>query len=123
MLPASVPSQSRSRSFGPVPFPALALLVNTSAFFTALLAFVSFSLCVAFKGILLVTLHLVSLEYADDQILFSGRADELEAMLTLLVEVGRPLGLKLGIHKCEAIAFGLSPLEFANLAPIPVGAN
>ena len=39
------------------------------SFFTAALAFISWSFRVAFEGIRLVTLHLSSLEYANDQIL------------------------------------------------------
>ena len=55
------------------------------SFFTVALAFVSWSFRTAFLGIKLVHLHLSSIEYADDQILFSLSSADLENSKTLLL--------------------------------------
>ena len=43
----------------------------SASFFTVALAFISWSYRLTFKGIQLITHHLASLKYADDQILFT----------------------------------------------------
>ena len=75
------------------------------SFFTVALAFISRSFCIAFEGIKLVHLHLSSLEYADDQILFTLTAEGLQEMLNFLVETATPFGLRLSPTKCELICF------------------
>ena len=75
------------------------------SFFTVALAFISWSFRVAFEGIRLVTLHLSSLEYADDQILFTLSADGLQEMLDFIIATAAPFGLRLSPAKCELICF------------------
>ena len=58
-----------------------------------------------FEGIKLVHLHLSTLEYADDQILFTLTADGLQEMLNFLIETASPFGLRLSPAKCELICF------------------
>ena len=48
---------------------------------------------------------LSSLEYADDQILFTLTADGLQNMLDYIVSTGEPFGLRLSAKKCELICF------------------
>ena len=74
-------------------------------FFTVALAYVSWTFCLAFKGIKLVKLHLSSLEYADDQLLFTLTPHGLQEMLTFLADTAEPFGLRLAPHKCELICF------------------
>ena len=50
-------------------------------------------------------LHLSSLEYADDQILFTLTANGLQEMLNFLIETASPFGLRLSPAKCELICF------------------
>ena len=50
-------------------------------------------------------LHLCSLEYADDQILFTLTAAGMQEMLNFLVESAAPFGLRLSPSKCELICF------------------
>ena len=73
--------------------------------FTVALAFVSRSFRIAFEGIKLVHLHLCSLEYADDQILFSLTAAGMQEMLDFLISSAAPFGLRLSPDKCELICF------------------
>ena len=75
------------------------------SFFTVALAFVSKSFRIAFKGIKLVHLHLSSIEYADDQILFTLTAAGLQEMLSFLADTALPFGLRLAPQKCELICF------------------
>ena len=75
------------------------------SFFTVALAFVSRAFRIAFEGIKLVNLHLCSLEYADDQILFSLTANGMQDMLNFIVETAAPFGLRLSPTKCELICF------------------
>ena len=75
------------------------------SFFTVALAFISWSFRVAFEGIRLVTLHLSSLEYADDQILFTLSADGLQEMLDFIIATAAPFGLRLSPAKCELVCF------------------
>ena len=74
-------------------------------FFTVALSFVSWSFRSAFLGIKLVHLHLSSIEYADDQILFSLSSAGLQDMLIYLCDTALPLGLRLAPQKCELICF------------------
>ena len=75
------------------------------SFFTVALAFISWSFRISFGGIKLVHHHLASLEYADDQILFTLSAEGLQDMLNFLVETAEPFGLRLSPKKCELICF------------------
>ena len=75
------------------------------SFFTVALSFISWSYRLTFKGIQLITHHLASLEYADDQILFTLTADGLQEMLDFLVTTAEPFGLLLSPKKCELICF------------------
>ena len=75
------------------------------SFFTVALSFVSWSFRSAFLGIKLVHLHLSSIEYADDQILFSLSSAGLQDMLKYLSDTALPLGLRLAPQKCELICF------------------
>ena len=75
------------------------------SFFTVALAFVSWSYCLTFKGIQLVSYHLSSLEYADDKILFTLSATALQGMLNYITECVEPFGLRLSPKKCELICF------------------
>ena len=74
-------------------------------FFTVALAFVSWSYRLTFKGIRLINYHLASLEYADDQILFTLSAAGLQEMLNFITECADPFGLRLSPKKCELICF------------------
>lgn len=75
------------------------------SFFTVALAFISWSFRLTFEGIKLVHHHLSTLEYADDQILFTLSPDALQDMLNFIVENAAPFGLKLSPAKCELICF------------------
>ena len=75
------------------------------SFFTVALAFISRSFRTIFKGIKLVTLHLATLEYADDQILFTLSPEGMQDMLNYIVESAEPFGLRLSPGKCELICF------------------
>lgn len=75
------------------------------SFFTVALAFISWSYRLTFKGIQLISHHLASLEYADDQILFTLSAIGLQNMLNFITESAEPFGLRLSPKKCELICF------------------
>jgi len=75
------------------------------SFFTVALAFISWSYRLTFNGIQLITHQLASLEYADDQILFTLTPDGLQNMLNFLVTTAEPFGLRLSPKKCELICF------------------
>ena len=75
------------------------------SFFTVALAFISWSYRLTFEGIKLVHLHLSTLEYADDQILFTLSPDAIQDMLNFIVENAAPFGLRLSPAKCELICF------------------
>ena len=75
------------------------------SFFTVALAFISWSFRLTFEGIQLVHHHLATLEYADDQMLFTLSPDALQDMLNFIVENAAPFGLKLSPAKCELICF------------------
>ena len=75
------------------------------SFFTVALSFVSWSFRSAFNGIKLVHLYLSSIEYADDQILFTLSSAGLQDMLTYLSDTALQFGLRLAPHKCELICF------------------
>ena len=74
-------------------------------FFTAALAFVSWTFRCTFTGIKLITLHLSTIEYADDQMLFTMSPAGLQEMVTFLSDTALPLGLRLAPDKCELICF------------------
>ena len=88
------------------------------SFFTVALAFISWSFRLAFEGIKLVNLHLSSLEYADDQILFTLTATGLQDMLDYIVETAAPFGLRLSPAKCELICFHRPGTVDKSLLPI-----
>ena len=69
------------------------------------LAFVSWTFRSTFKGIKLVHLFLSTIEYADDQMLFTLSPDGLQEMLDFLSATALPLGLRLAPDKCELICF------------------
>jgi len=75
------------------------------AFFTAVLRVVIISLRSVAAGLKIGARYLLSLEYADDVILFATKGTELQDMLDRIVKIGIPLGLRLAPPKCEAIAF------------------
>jgi hypothetical protein len=75
------------------------------SFFTVALAYISWSFRLTFEGIKLVGLHLATLEYADDQILFALSPDGLQNMLDFIIENAEPFGLQLSPAKCELICF------------------
>jgi len=75
------------------------------SFFTVALAFISWSFRVTFEGIKLIHLHLSTLEYADDQILFALSPNAIQDMLDFIVENAAPFGLRLSPSKCELICF------------------
>ena len=75
------------------------------SFFTVALAFVSRAFRIAFEGIQLVHLHLSTLEYADDQVLFTLTAEGMQEMLNFIVDTACPFGLNLSPKKCELICF------------------
>ena len=74
-------------------------------FFTLALAFVSWTFRSTFQGIKLVNLYLSTIEYADDQMLFTLSPDGLQEMLTFLSDTALPFGLRLAPQKCELICF------------------
>ena len=57
------------------------------SFFTGPLSFISWSFRLTYEGIKLVTLHLSTLEYADDQILFTLIAGGIHSMLDFIVDM------------------------------------
>ena len=67
------------------------------SFFTVALAFVSWTFRSTFKGIKLVHLFLSTIEYADDQMLFTLSPDGLQEMLDFLSATALPLGLRLAV--------------------------
>ena len=75
------------------------------SFFTVALAFISRSFRIAFEGVKLLRLHLCTLEYADDQILFTLTAAGMQDMLDFIVTSAAPFGLRLSPDKCELICF------------------
>ena len=75
------------------------------SFFTVALAFISWSFRTTFAGIKLVSLYLSTIEYADDQMLFTLSPEGLQEMLTYLSQTALPLGLRLAPTKCELIVF------------------
>ena len=75
------------------------------SFFTVALSFISWSFCLAFQGIKLVHLHLSSLEYVNNQILFTSSPSSLQEMLDFLGNNAVPFGLRLAPQKCELICF------------------
>ena len=92
------------------------------SFFTVALAYVSRTFRIAFEGIKLVHLHLSTLEYADDQILFTLTAEGMQEMLDFLVQTASPFGLHLSPKKCELICFHRpGTVDKANLPIVLVG--
>ena len=75
------------------------------SFFTVALAYISWSFRLVFEGIKLVHLHLATLEYADDQILFTLSPHALQDMLDYIIDTATPFGLRLSPIKCELICF------------------
>ena len=63
-------------------------------------------------------LHLSSLEYADDQILFTLTAEGLQDMLDFLVATASPFGLRLSPAKCELICFHRRGTVNKNTLPV-----
>ena len=88
------------------------------SFFTVALSFVSWSFRTTYKGIRLVTFYLSSIEYADDQILFTLSSAGLQEMLTYLSDTAEPLGLRLAPQKCELICFHLPGTINKSLLPV-----
>ena len=75
------------------------------SFFTVALAFISWSFGQTFGGLRLANHVLSSLEYADDQIIFTLTAGGLQGMLNYIISTGEPFGLRLSAKKCELICF------------------
>ena len=65
------------------------------SFFTVALAFVSWTFRSTFKGIKLVHLYLSTIEYVDDQMLFTLSPGGLQEMLTFFTKTALPFGLRL----------------------------
>ena len=94
------------------------------SFFTVALSFISWSFRLAFQGIKLVHLHLSSLEYADDQILFTSSPSSLQEMLDFLGDNAVPFGLRLAPQKCELICFHRpGTVDKSKLPQITVGTH
>ncbi len=87
------------------------------SFFTVALAFISWSFSIAFEGIKLIHHHLSTLEYADDQILFTLSANGLQDMLNFIIEKAAPFGLRLSPGKCELICFHRPGTVDKNMLP------
>ena len=93
-------------------------------FFTVALAYISWSFRLAFKGIKLIHLHLATLEYAGDQILFTLSPHALQDMLNYIVSTATPFGLRLSPTKCELICFHrLGTVDKSSLPQIVVGGH
>ena len=88
------------------------------SFFTAALAFVSWTFHCTFTGIKLVNLYLSTIEYADDQMLFAMSPGGLQEMLTFLTNTALPLGLRLAPQKCELICFHRPGTVDRNTLPV-----
>ena len=88
------------------------------SFFTVALAFVSWTFRSTFKGIKLVNLYLSTMEYADDQMLFTLSPDGLQEMLTFLSDTALPFGLRLAPQKCELICFHRPGTVVMNTLPV-----
>ena len=80
------------------------------SFFTVALSFISWS----FRGIKLVHLHLSSLEYADDQLLFTLHPSSMQEMLNFLGDNSVPFGLWLAPQKCELICLEVRAHMFSS---------
>ena len=94
------------------------------SFFTVALAFISRSFRIAFEGVKLLRLHLCTLEYADDQILFTLTAAGMQDMLDFIVTSAAPFGLRLSPDKCELICFHRpGTVNKAMLPVVTVGAK
>ena len=78
---------------------------SSPSFFTVALAFVSWTFRSTFKGIKLINLFLSTIEYTDDQMLFTMSPEGLQEMLTFLSDTALPFGLRLAPQKCELICF------------------
>ena len=92
------------------------------SFFTIALSFISWSFRLTYEGIKLVTLHLSTLEYADDQILFTLTAGGMQSMLDFIVNNAEPFGLRLSPKKCELICFHCpGTINRNNLPRVSVG--
>ena len=88
------------------------------SFFTAALAFVSWTFRCTFSGIKLVSLYLSTIEYADDQMLFTMSPAGLQEMVTFLSSTALPLGLRLAPDKCELICFHRPGTVVRNRLPV-----
>ena len=71
-----------------------------------------------FSGIRLVHFYLSSIEYADDQILFTLSPDGLQEMLNYLADTALPFGLRLAPQKCELICFHRPGTIDRNVLPV-----
>ena len=92
------------------------------SFFTVALSFISWSFRLTYEGIKLVTLHLATLEYADDQILFTLSAEGMQNMLDFIINNAEPFGLRLSPKKCELICFHRpGTINRNNLPKVSVG--
>ena len=87
------------------------------SFFTVALAYISWTFRLAHQGIRLVNHYLSSLEYADDQIIFTLTANGLQDMLNFIVNTAEPFGLRLSPKKCELICFHRSGAIDKNALP------
>ena len=65
----------------------------------------SWTFRITFVGIKLVSFYLSSIEYANDQIVFTLTSGGLQEMITFLADTALPLGLRLAPQKCELICF------------------
>ena len=88
------------------------------SFFTVALAFVSWSFRSTFKGIKLVHLYLSTIEYADDQMLFTLSPAGIQEMLIFLTKTALPFGLRLAPKKCELICFHRPGTVNKNMLPV-----
>ena len=94
------------------------------SFFTVALSFISWSFRITFHGIKLVHLHLSSLEYADDQLLFTSSPSSIQEMLNFLGEKSVPFGLRLAPQKCELICFHRpGTIDKSTLPQVTVGTH
>jgi len=83
---------------------------------------VSWSFRIPFSGIKLIHFHLSSIEYADDQILFTLTPGGLQKMINYLAETALPFGLHLAPQKCELICFHREgTINLTNLPVIKLG--
>ena len=85
------------------------------------LSFISWSFCLTFTGVKLIQFHLSSIEYADDQIIFTMSPEELQDFLSA---TAAPFGLRLAPQKCELICFHrIGTIDKSQLPVIKLGGH